>query len=102
MTLNESPAYPNPIPAAKAPSFLRPDFDTRIAKCLVTGSRRKVFVTTNAGFGMSSGDVGFVPVAGVNAEGGEDGGLECVGAGDHFDGVVVGGEGDPADPVEFS
>ncbi len=48
------------------------------------------------------GDSGFGPAGGVDAEGGEDGGLEWVGSSDHFDGPVSGGEGDRADPVEFS
>src|SRR5690606_11481253 len=48
------------------------------------------------------GDSGFGPAGGVDAEGGEDGGLEWVGSSDHFDGPVAGGEGDRADPVEFS
>ena len=61
-----------------------------------------VFVTTKPGFGVGLGDVGFVPVADVDSDGGEDGGLEGVGSGDESDGVVVGGEGDPADPVQFS
>jgi len=52
--------------------------------------------------GKGSGDVGAVPGAGVDVEGGEDLVLEGAGVGDEGDVAVCGGEVDGSDPVEFS
>lgn len=83
---------------------IRPEFELRIAKCLVAGSRTNSVVTTFPDFGWTAGlgDVGFGPVGGVDTDGGEDGCLEGAGAGDDFDGPVAGGEGDGADPVQLA
>jgi hypothetical protein len=43
-----------------------------------------------------------VPGGGVDVQGGDDGVLEVVAAGDGCDGVVAGGEGDIADAVQLA
>ena len=46
--------------------------------------------------------MGSIPVAGVDAQGGENAGLEGVPAGDDLDDVLAGLEVDPADALEFT